>query len=348
MSNFLKCSYSEAFFFLCIIFISLVSFYSLKDNIKVTSKGIIYFSGAITEHVSASHSKKGTGEWRDGRMYPNKSHHVVEHCHGVCTSSAKQLHFHFYNQTLQNMDAQEIQTEMLNKLRNKNITLFGDSLLLQLFQGMVEALDLKHEMSYSKKKKFSCLREVKDPDAGATISVPHGYNGFIKYIAFHRILDAVSTSCLCITVEQMMALLQDADIIILNMDLHYSNTHTIGQFQVILDTVMKNLESLSAKGVKVVFRTTVPQHFKSRNGLGLYVNKYTEWPFQCVDIPVPERNGADAITRLAVTKYGFVLFDDFDIFSSRWDLHQDVRDCTHYCFTMETIMPQLALLAHFL
>ena len=344
MSPFLKYNHFEACFIFCLIFLSFVSFYIMKDNIRVTSKGIRYVSSGTNEHALTA----GIGEWRRGRKYPDKAHYLVEHCHGVCTEQGKQLHFHFYNATLQNMDAHDIQKEMFNKLRNKNISLFGDSLLLQLFQGMVEALDLRHEMTYSNNKRFSCLKELRSSDAGATISVPHGYNGFIKYIAFHRILDYVPTTCLCITAKQLMILLKDADIVILNMGLHYSNTHTIGQFQIILDTIMKMLKSLSVKGTKVVFRTTAPQHFESFNGLGLYVEKYVPWPFKCVDIKIPERNGADSITRFAAKKYGFVMFDDFEIFSSRWDLHQEDGDCTHYCFTMETIMPQLALLSQLL
>ena len=52
--------------------------------------------------------------------------------------------------------------------------------------------------------------------------------------------------------------------------------------------------------------------------------------------------------REVAKKYGFKYLDSVAIYADRWDLHypnhKPAADCTHSCYTPETIIPELALL----
>ncbi len=185
--------------------------------------------------------------------------------------------------------------------------------------------------------------------------INHGHNGYVKYINANQIQMASSKEedCfLCITVNRLVELVKDDNIIILNLGLHYYHTST-AKFLKVLRQLTAELDLLAMHGTNIIFRMTLPQHFYSVTQTGWYHDTTNEEKHKkdCSFIKNPARHFMDNIVRKYALKYGFQILDEFEIFSARSDLHQKVhgiKDCTHYCFTMETIMPQLAPLIQLL
>ena len=251
----------------------------------------------------------------------------------------------------------------MQKLKNKNLTIVGDSLQLQLFENIIEVLQLTSRIKYTNNGRYKCLGDIRyqnttgngKPDV-ITATVSHGYNGFIKYIAVFEINEFQQKDCfLCLTVDKFVDMIRRENIVMLNLGLHFYNMD-IAKFSKVLIKLIPKLKWLSVQGTQIIFKVTLPQHLRPESHsmqTGLYhARSVPDNPLQaCTFVKNPRRHAMDAVVRQYAQEYGFQMFDDFDIFSARWDLHQEVatkRDCTHYCFTMETIMPQLALLSQYL
>ncbi len=192
-------------------------------------------------------------------------------------------------------------------------------------------------------------------DEVLTARITHGHNGFVKYINANQIqtVNHQNEDCfLCITVDRVIELVKDDNIIILNIGLHYYHS-SMAKILKVLRQLTAELHLLSMDGAKIIFRMTLPQHFNSITQTGWYqdTTKEEKHKKDCSFINNPARHFIDNTVRKYTLKYGFQILDEFEIFSARSDLHQRVhgiKDCTHYCFTMETIMPQLALLIQLL
>ena len=245
-----------------------------------------------------------------------------------------------------------VRQELEKILTNKTLTIIGDSILLQLFQGMVELVRPKGAMQYSNRKKFTCMGDLhKRVKGGETVTaaINHGYNGYIKFIAVYTIMGSNPTCFLCTTVDKIYSLVKDDDIILVNIGIHYDRSRLTVMARTIR-YLSQNLKRLTAsRRVQIVYKLTVPQHFITASGAGWYNERTSNK--RCVRVPKPDRYPSDHVMKYYANRYGFKVLDDFDIFVNRSDLHQDMSDytdCSHYCFTVETIMPQIALLTQLL
>ena len=236
-------------------------------------------------------------------------------------------------------------------LTNKNFTIIGDSIQLQLYQGLVEFIKPKDGVQYSKNKKFTCFKDLKEkvePGEIVTAWIDHGHNGYLKFLTAYRIVKSPqSNRLLWATVNDVIDHVKNDDIIMVNVGIHYDNA-VLAELAKAIKYLSQRLMKLSMTGATIIYRTTLPQHFMSISGSGWYYESTQKEVKHCVEIKKPDRYPGDAILQYYASKFGFVIFDDFDIFVNRPDLHRDVNDCSHSCFTMETLMPQLALLGQIL
>ncbi len=267
------------------------------------------------------------------------------------------MHFEFHNKTMQNLDVAQT---FLQKLKNKNLTIIGDSIELFLFQSVVEALRLKGEMAFTNNMRYTCFSELKRlefNDRVITARISHGYNGYLKYINVYTILkdfkmQKKEKAYLAVSyIEDIINKTKHDGILMLNYGLHY-HLITFRSIMDVMSTLSKRLASLSNRGVQIIYKMTSPQHFATSTGTGWYEDLADPQNRQCVNNTYPARHFIDSIAKQYASQHGFSIFDDFDIFTSRWDMHPfrntKGADCTHYCFSMETVMPQLALLTHIL
>ncbi len=241
------------------------------------------------------------------------------------------------------MDAKTI---ILNKLQNKNLVILGDSLMDQMFEGVVEALELKLEVktTYEKEKNSSRACSVR--------TIYHGRNGFIKCLRFYNIYhNAISEQSnidvIFLNTETLLRHIPENSHVVLNFGLHYKKW-TLLDFKYIVRKVLQLIKNKVTRG-SLILRTTPPQHYST----DVHSGRYDDYQFtdgdKCVNVPKPERHQTDKIVEYFARENDLRILDDFEIFQHRWDLHQQTKfhklDCTHFCYTPETFIPHLTLLS---
>ena len=96
---------------------------------------------------------------------------------------------------------------------------------------------------------------------------------------------------------------------------------------------------------QVMFRSTLPQHFDSSDGSGYYNGQFK--PTSCAVQPTVRSHWTNEVTKHVSMQYGFKYLDSAPIYMDRWDLHFPDHvhlDCTHFCYTPETFVPEFVLL----
>ncbi len=250
------------------------------------------------------------------------------------------MHYKFYNETLNTMDTRNV---ILNKLQNKNLIILGDSLMDQMFEGVVEALELKLKVkvTFEKEKNWSRNYKVR--------KIYHGRNGYIKSLRFYNIYhegisEQSDIDIIFLNTETLLQHIPENSHVILNFGLHYRGW-TLLDFKYIVRKVMQLIKNKVKRG-SLILRTTPPQHFPTEVQSGRYEDY--QLGDKCVNVPKPERHPADMIVEHFAKEYNLSILDDFTIFQDRWDLHQQTKyhklDCTHFCYTPATFIPHLTLL----
>ncbi len=98
---------------------------------------------------------------------------------------------------------------------------------------------------------------------------------------------------------------------------------------------------------QVIFRSTPPQHF---DGGGVYPPGYFQEDIpgqKCLNKPFRKQFHANICLREVSQKYGFKYLDSAPLYMDRYDMHfpdSYKTDCSHFCYTPEVIIPEIALL----
>ena len=100
----------------------------------------------------------------------------------------------------------------------------------------------------------------------------------------------------------------------------------------------------------MILRATLPQHFISESGLGLYGDRFKNKTEKCatkVAFPVP--HPTNYLLKNTARRFNYSFLDNFSIYYERGDLTLGMKaphvlDCTHHCYTPELIWPELVLL----
>ena len=102
---------------------------------------------------------------------------------------------------------------------------------------------------------------------------------------------------------------------------------------------------------QVIVRATLPQHFITESGLGLY-GDLTNFEECATTLPYPMPHPTNYFLKNMAKRFNFSFLDNFSIYYERGDLTRGVDksledsklDCTHHCYTPELILPELVLL----
>ncbi len=336
------------------------------------------------DQVANSEGMNRIGKWLPGAQYQHKPC-IHDHLHGCCNKqgmctffffckkeSEKQIdelinaltfrsphlalvysfifsigyemHFKFDNESLNGLDTRKI---FLSKLRNKNLILLGDSLMDQLFEGIVEALELKGRVN------DTYGLEINAPEKYKIRTIGHGQNGIIKFLRFYNIYnpsiaDESYVQDIFVRPYTLLHHITENSYVVLNFGLHYKGW-TVVEFKNIVRQTLPLIKNKATKGA-LILRNTLPQHFQSKFNTGRY-GRYI-FGNKCAPVSQPERHPTDMIVEHYAKLYNIKILDDSGIFADRWDLHQQTKfpklDCTHFCYTPATVWPQLTLLSQLL
>ena len=102
---------------------------------------------------------------------------------------------------------------------------------------------------------------------------------------------------------------------------------------------------------QVIIRLTLPQHFKTKSGMGYYTNltNLTNKTKCLRQVPFQVPHHTSYFLKTLAVRFNFSYLDNFSIYYERGDLTNGMKasgklDCTHHCFTPELIWPELVLL----
>ena len=107
-------------------------------NSTRTGHGAKHSSNKTAAKGKQAHPKfveiKAKGKWRSGLKHPPTCNDKFYKC---CLEMAKTLHFEFENSSWNNYDVMQ---SFLAKIKNKNITYLGDSVMKQFYKGKLRRL----------------------------------------------------------------------------------------------------------------------------------------------------------------------------------------------------------------
>ncbi len=130
--------------------------------------------------------------------------------------------------------------------------------------------------------------------------------------------------------------------------LHYGNCTTTYYSQIVSEMadILKE-EVTKHPEKKVIFRSTPPQHF---DGGGIAPIGYYQDDIegqQCLDYPFGKELYANFCLKEIAKEYGFKYLNSAPIYMDRYDMHfpeHTKMDCSHFCHTPETYIPEIALI----
>ncbi len=119
---------------------------------------------------------------------------------------------------------------------------------------------------------------------------------------------------------------------------------------VLREETRKNSEKI------VILRTTLPQYFYA--GPEYPIGYYTDLPGfvnyikehkSCLNQTFDKNHWTNFFLEKFSKEYGFKFLDSAPLYTDRWDLvHYGKIDCTHFCYTPEIAVPEIALLTQLL
>ena len=275
------------------------------------------------------------GEWKTGLRY-NQTCQLADSTL-CCRRTVRQLHFVFKDNSLNRDDVLDL---FKTKMSRKIITIFGDSMQGYFFRYLVEILNMGEKIT--NKKYFGSNFEPK-----SKVHLQLGY--FYEYETYLCQKDR-NTGKKVMRKNTLLKVISESDIIIFNLGLHYFYCN-VSTYKAALEEVAGLLkEELTRNPYKqVVFRSTLPQHFYMGTNIGGYSSGFNK-SAKCFGENHVEHYTNKYMKEVS-KRYGFKYLDSFPIYAARWDLHfpnNKRPDCTHFCYTAEIVIPELALLEQLL
>ncbi len=253
----------------------------------------------------------------------------------------RSLVYKFQDGRLNNLDAVQ---NFKHKIRKKNLTIFGDSLQLQLFEGLREVLNVSEVVQTQ-------IRQTGDSGPANLWLFHHGNQGWIHYLRFYRV-ELPGNKRLhakyVVNVDTIKALVSLSDIVIFNIGYHYDQVSVMDFHNSLTAVTLVLNESLVNDPDKIIIlKATTPPHFQTYTGSGLYrdFNSRTN-NSDCAQAPANQRHPTSLILQQFVALYKFKFYELFEFLKDRWDLH--VKECAHFCFSFRAFHPQLVLLGELL
>ncbi len=260
----------------------------------------------------------------------------------LCCSRDKirHLQYRFHSQYLNQLNTLQ---ELGSKIQGKNITLLGDSLQLQFFQGLREFLNISKVVEEEIKDEH---RNTQDKLPLKLWKFPHNSGGWVHCLKFYQVQMDTNKRVkgkFWVSVETLRDTVKLSDVVIFNIGLHYDRTSIIDFHKTLMVVTRMLKKELTLKpSLTILFKATTPQHFQTSTGSGLYRDLNSKPTEPCAKSTANQRHPTSLLSEHCAQLHGFKFFEVHDILKNRWDLHS--RDCTHYCFAREVFEPQLKLL----
>ena len=256
-------------------------------------------------------------------------------------TKARKLHFTFKNKDL---NSANILHSFQNRIIGKNVTMFGDSLQLELFKSMANILKTHGRRTATTLQNTHCCYKHR---LHTCTSKMRRFNLRVAYFFEYESFLCKSVNTKYIISRKMIAEeIQNSDIIIFNLGIHYDKCN-ISTYKRALEEIASILktELIKHPEKQIVFRNTLPQHFNIGNNTGGYFPGFKKSTACFGNNNV--QHWTNKYLKEVSKQYGFKYLESFPIYADRWDLHPpktDSLDCTHFCYTPELIVPEIALL----
>ena len=263
-----------------------------------------------------------------------------KHYHGCCRKTNQSMHFDFGRKQTANNN---IKISFTRKLLNKNITILGDSIQQQLFEGLSEILDL----SWKQKTVSSFRRNNRNAELHTLHHKSNGWLQYLKFFLFSNNTQGCNTISKTMSINESVikAVLSISDIIIANLGIHYfsCSVKAYGESLRLFSDILKK-EILKYNKKQVILRGTLPQHFPSKDNTGFFEVFNPEVP--CSKVPSFIENYTNTLLKSASVSNGLKYLNNYFIYRERFDLHSTTKkgDCTHYCYSPELILAEMFLL----
>lgn len=236
----------------------------------------------------------------------------------------------------------------LETLRNKRLLILGDSLSLQIFAGFL-MLFKSHEVAMTPQDGNPFLKTNH-------IAIAEN-NASIRLIEFYRLasVDAIGVPLaplrrdpqhFVLETDVLRAAVRESDVVIANIGLHYS-VYRSYQYR-----MMAYLHELMAQEARdrshfcFMWRSTLPQHFATTTGTGLYEDRILPIRDECPALNVSWSHGSDHVVSHVRAESGIPLIDLTSLLKAANMLHSlKSGDCTHLCYAPGLFAPMLTLFA---
>ena len=294
--------------------------------------------GPTENDLATINRTKIYGKWKYGLKYKPSCGKIVKNV--CCELDSRRMHFVFKNEEMNRIDVLQ---SFKRKIIGKNMTFFGDSLQRNLIGAMIEVLGDWYGIER--------LERNENNQRANWFSVKVNRNKtYLSLLEFYTFLirkcEGIYEKRYIVNRDMIQMALKTSDIMVMNLGLHY-NKCTVAQYKdslVELAKIMK-LEMKEHPYKQVICRNTLPQHFQAVNG-SFYFEGFDK-SLQCSRKPNNLHHWTNKHLEEICKAYGFKYLDSFPIFADRWDLHEPWRippDCSHYCFTPELVIPEIAML----
>lgn len=258
--------------------------------------------------------------------------------HGCCSEKGD------HNQTVRfsrGLETSEAVLHFLSTIRNRRVLLLGDSLTLQNFAGFLMIFKSQGiTMIPRDDLRFKNTQYVYFPESNATM----------RLVEFYRFADVARTATAHVKPDDpegyilqgsmLNAVLSESDTVVANIGLHYSYD---SDYQSRMMHYLQNMITQGYETICFLWRSTLPQHFATKNGTGLY-SDHILGRNDCPALEQPWRHGSDAILAHVRAGSPTPLIDMTSLLEGASVFHSlQVGDCSHFCYSPYLFSPMLTL-----
>lgn len=223
------------------------------------------------------------------------------------------------------------------KIHNKTTVFMGDSLTSQLYMSFLDVLHLNFCQPTSHiRSKLECLFcENKQHGTGMNFNL----RGLCTLGTPHC---ATNQGLRCMTFKKFQSIVSKSEIVLLNVGLHY-HFYPEEDYAAILVKLadILQVEVLKHPGKQVIIRSTLPQHFSTKDGW--YRGRRNLKQKACSNKTLHNEHWTNFYLKMTSDQYKFKYMDSAPFYTDRWDLHANPKDCTHSCLTAEITIPEMNL-----
>jgi len=253
---------------------------------------------------------------------------------------------------------------LLNNLRNKKVTLFGDSITRQTFKAFQYQLVVSN-ISFH----LQGLGSTKE------LIITEKYNVSVELFLVYQIylpeknypkngyklapVNQTTRSLFFVNASLILKKIKSSDIVIFNIGIHYGSNpsytpaqyYSVTSFTHILRWIRNALEyDMMMQPLKSHFyRLTFPQHFKTvspyKDALPSGDYSLASKPYTCID--TSDRHWSDLLAQVCFDDSPVKVLDLYEVFKNAGRYHsaENTADCSHFCWNHHLWRPFWGILS---